>query len=964
MEKTKTAYIVPHTHWDREWRYPIWKNRVLLMEFMEQLLDTLDRDPDYRCFLLDGQVAPIEDYLEVAPNDRERVTKHIRDGRIAVGPWYTLPDLYPVDGECLVRNLLTGTRIAAKYGKPMMIGYNSFGWGQTAQFPQIYAGFGIDFIVCAKKVSKERAPESEFMWEAPDGTRVLTTRLGEHARGNFYFHAFLHAKYGVNCMDGEFRYTPAMSGTAMHDARVDRGDDDFFMIAPHYEYDAERLKKGAEDAWAATDDTVAKQHRLFLNGTDFSTPHPDMSAMVRDLNEQDPETEYVHERLEAYAKKLHEEIDPASLRVIKGELRDGPACDCSGNALTSRAYLKILNKQAQNVILRKAEPLAASLSLLSEVWPDDEPPLRRNGATVARSRRERGRAPYPRGLLDVAWKHLLDSHPHDSINGVTQDKTANDVDYRLNQALEIGSVVYDKAVAGVLKQIDLSMCAEDEQVLVVFNPLPRPRREVLAASVCTPAGQGAWSLSAIDAAGNALAIQEISRSEKTFPVHDCQARPWPYKTDRHLLHVDAGEIPAGGYKVIRFAPKSSFQRDHHYWLEMRRSTGVGLSPADNVLENEHLRVEVAANGTFSLTEKASGKTYDGLHYFEDGGDVGNYWAFYPPYNDQVFNTLSSHPRIWLEENGPLSATIAIEHHLELPAFAHEPECGVRGESRRSSETKTLVIASRVTLKKGAKRVDVRTEIDNTIRNHRLRIAFPTGIKAENASASGHFSVDERQRVPVKDENGEYWPEMQTLPTQHFVDLSNDGHGLALLHTGMTEYEACDDENATLRMTLFRAMGNMVVTWWEAVGVFPDQDGSQLQRKMTFDYALYPHAGDWAEGDVYAEAEALNVPPAPFQIAASNQSGPLALEESFYSVEPANLVVSAFKQAQDRESCILRVFNPTSETITGTVRLKATLKSAHLTDLNETRVSELELLDASSVAVEAAPGKIVTLELEA
>ena len=938
MKKSKTAYIVPHTHWDREWRYPIWKNRVLLVEFMEELLATLDSDPDYHGFLLDGQVAPIEDYLEVAPHDRERVIKHIRDGRIAIGPWYTLPDLYPLDGECLVRNLLTGTRIARQYGEPMMVGYNSFGWGQTAQFPQIYAGFGVDFIVCAKKVSKERAPESEFMWEAPDGTQVLSTRLGEHARANFYFHAFLYSKYGVNCMDSEFKYSPGLTGAAMHDARVDRAEDDFFVIDPSRGFSAERLEKGADDAWRATDDTVMKDHRLFLNGTDFSTPHPDLSAMIRGLNECGSDTEYVHERLETYARKLHEQVDRSGLRVIRGELRDGPACDCSGNALASRIYLKQINKQVQNVVIRKTEPLAAALSLLG--------------------------TPYPRGFMDVAWKHLLESHPHDSINGVTQDRTADDVEYRLNQALEIGNAVYDKAVARVLKQIDLSCRGDDEQVLVVFNPLPRPRREVIEVCVCTPGDQGVWSLTAADSAGASLPLQPVARSEKTFPVHDVEARPWPYRTDRHRVYVDAGDIPAGGYKVIRLSAASRFQRHHHYWLEMRRSDGDRLSPADNVLENEHLRVEVAANGTLSLTGKAAGETYEGLHYFEDGGDVGNYWAFYPPYKDQVFNTLSSRPRIWLEENGALSATIGIEHRLELPAFAYEPECGVRGESRRSSETKELVITSRVTLRKGARRVDIRTEVDNAIRNHRLRVAFPTGIKAENACTSGHFTVDERPRVPVKDEQGEYWPEMQTLPTQHFVDLSDGGRGLAFLHAGMTEYEACDDEGATLRMTLFRAMGNMIVTWWEAVGVFPDQDGSQLQRKMTFDYALYPHAGDWAEGDVYAEAEALNVPPAPFQLVSCNQTGMLPPEASFYSVEPANLVVSAFKQAQDRETCILRVFNPTGETIKGKIRLKASLKGAYLTDLNETRMSPLELVDESTVAVDAVPGKIVTVELEA
>lgn len=58
MMSKKTNYVIPHTHWDREWRYPIWKNRMLLIEFMDELLETLDKDPDYHCFLLDGQVAP------------------------------------------------------------------------------------------------------------------------------------------------------------------------------------------------------------------------------------------------------------------------------------------------------------------------------------------------------------------------------------------------------------------------------------------------------------------------------------------------------------------------------------------------------------------------------------------------------------------------------------------------------------------------------------------------------------------------------------------------------------------------------------------------------------------------------------------------------------------------------------------------------------------------------------------
>ena len=128
----KTAYVIPHSHWDREWRYPIWQNRSLLVDFMDELLDTMEKYPSYKQFIMDGQTVVLEDYLQIRPEKREQVGKYIKEGRLTAGPWYTLPDLYPLDGECLVRNLLKGYRASAKLGKTMKTAYTSFGWGQTA----------------------------------------------------------------------------------------------------------------------------------------------------------------------------------------------------------------------------------------------------------------------------------------------------------------------------------------------------------------------------------------------------------------------------------------------------------------------------------------------------------------------------------------------------------------------------------------------------------------------------------------------------------------------------------------------------------------------------------------------------------------------------------------------------------------------------------------------------------------
>ena len=935
MKKQK-AYVIPHTHWDREWRYPLWKNRMLLIEFMEELLGTLDTDPEYKCFLLDGQVAPIEDYLEVMPQDRERVAKHIKDGRIAVGPWYSLPDLYPLDGECLVRNLLKGVRVSQQYGDWQKIGYNSFGWGQTAQFPQIYDGFGINFIICAKKVSEERAPQSEFMWQAPDGTQILTSRLGEHARANFYFNAFLYTKYGINCISDKFKFSPDLSGVAMHNADSESCDEDFFIIDPKTDYDPSLLKKGMDDAWAATDASVIDSHRLFLNGTDFSTSHPELSDMLKDLNKIYKDREFVNCRLEEYAEVLHENVNKDGLKVIEGELRDGPSCDCSGNALASRIYLKQLNKKAQNILLHKTEPLAAVLSAYG--------------------------VKYPKGMLDVAWKYMLESHPHDSINGVTQDKTADDVENRLQQAIEIGGVTYDKMVAETLKMIDLSSYDKEDMVVVLFNPLPYTVNGVVRACICTPAYENVWDFTAIDSNGNELKVQEVARDEKSFPVHDLQARPWPYLADRHICYLETGDVPACGYKTIKLIPGKSFNRNHFYWLNMRQSIGEDISKTDNVLENEFLRIDVNNNGTLKLTEKETGREYDNLNYFEDTGDVGNYWAYYPPYKNKTINTLGANAKIWTEDNGPLSATIVIEYDLEVPAYGTEVPGGVKGDCKRSDETVIMKITSCVTLKKGAKRVDIKTTVNNNAKNHRLRVAFPTCIKAVNACTSGHFTVDERPVKPVKDKDGKYWPEMQTLPMQHFVDVSDGDKGIALLNNCLTEYEVKNDENSTAYLTLFRAMGNMIVTWWEAVGVFPKQGGSQLQRTMEFEYSIYPHDGAWDKGLVYKEAEMLNGPVVPYQVT-PHAKGTLPKEHSFVSIEPANLIMSALKQAEDSESVILRLFNPTGNTIEGKVIMPKPAKKAYVVNLNEDRQLELPLgSDPGVIEVSVKQNKIVTIEV--
>jgi hypothetical protein len=114
--------IVPHTHWDREWYSPFQTFRLRLVDLLDDLLPRLDADPAYGHFMLDGQMAVIDDYLAVRPEAETTLRRLAGAGRLSVGPWYILMDEFLVSGETTVRNLQLGLDRAAAFGGAMNVG--------------------------------------------------------------------------------------------------------------------------------------------------------------------------------------------------------------------------------------------------------------------------------------------------------------------------------------------------------------------------------------------------------------------------------------------------------------------------------------------------------------------------------------------------------------------------------------------------------------------------------------------------------------------------------------------------------------------------------------------------------------------------------------------------------------------------------------------------------------------------
>jgi alpha-mannosidase len=171
-------HVIAHTHWDQEWYFTRQDSMVLASYNFADVIDTLELDPAYSCYHLDGQMAVVEDFLAINPDYRARLETLVKEKRIFVGPWYTQTDTYNVHGESIIRNLKYGIFAARALGHAMQVGYLPDTFGHNAQMPTILQGCNIDNIVFWRGIDHDRqAKSSQFLWRAPSGATVIACAM-------------------------------------------------------------------------------------------------------------------------------------------------------------------------------------------------------------------------------------------------------------------------------------------------------------------------------------------------------------------------------------------------------------------------------------------------------------------------------------------------------------------------------------------------------------------------------------------------------------------------------------------------------------------------------------------------------------------------------------------------------------------------------------------------------------------
>jgi len=923
----KTVHVVSYTHWDREFRWEFELTRMKLVACFDHLLEIMKSRPDYKSFLVDGQVGLLVDYLEIRPEQEATIRELAAAGRLEIGPWYTLPDCGTLNGESVVRNLQYGMKLSQSFGHVLRCGYNVFSFGQIAQLPQIYSQFGIDIIIFYKYMNPVRSKLPEFIWEAPDGTRAFASRLGREARWNFTFAGHIPIVYDRDPWDKGWRYDYGTLGKVFHTADPEGYGWFHEILDPETSFHPENIKKGFERTIDTLRGTAAPDSLLFFDGTDFTEPHPLAPEILKAMQEQcGAEYDIRHSSLSAYLGELKAQLGRCKeLQVVKGPMRDGPVGAVHSDVLTTHPEIKLANAKTENTLIRYAEPLSTLAYAL-------------------------GIDRYPTTYLAKTWKLLFQSHAHDSVHGLGPHELSEGGIARLRQAGIVAQGLERAALGNLTKEIKTAGIEDASTFLAVHNTAAFPRSEPVEAWVDVPAEVSLDQVVIEDSDGKACLVQEVSREKTRAGIYHPRSRNMPYYCTRVHVLFWADDVPALGYKTfkLKWTAKREYPYPHEDWDAPRIVVG-DLLVGPREARNEHVALAIRPDGTFDVTDLAGGRVYGSLNSLLDSGDRGNMWMSDSPDQDTIIQSVGGQARIACVQHGPLATRFRIEVAMAVPA-RYDFTAQVR-----SSERVTITAVTEVTLKKGSRYVEVTSTIGNTARDHYLKFCFPTGLDARTTAADGSFSVTEYSTTP------DLSCELARHPAQLWFDTGDGKESLAILSRSTKDYEILDEGSGkTMAMGIVRSTRLRIPCdnrlWMD----YPGDESSQSLGETTHQYAVLPHRKTWREADLYVDALRFNQPLKACQF--GKQEGRLPLEKSLVAIADTRLVLSAVKKAEDRESVLVRLFNPTQEPITTAITVGFSAASARMVTMAETPEADLAL-KRGRVEVTVGRGHIATVEFE-
>jgi len=954
MSTYKTMHVISGTHWDREWRFTAEQSLLRLAELVDELINILEADKEYKCFLLDGGTVVMEDYLNSRPENEKRLKALMQAGRIQTVIWYTLPEMNTVSPEAIVRNLLVGKKMAEEFGGGSKTGYTATSYGQISQLAQIYAGFDIKAAMSYRGTNKHQVPPMCKL-QSPDGTQIYHIRcFDEVTRTNWFFFPHYMLVLGKNPRDLSAKWNPAEWPVHSADAGLYETAFQLKNEKSDFNRNPQDIQKAMRMLIAQAEPQMINNQLLALDMEDNAVPYAKLPELIKTVNATQNDCIVRQSSLDEYVEACLENPDDSKMPVHKGEMRyttiEAGYNGLLGATHSSRVNLKLMNDLAQRELINIAEPLSAISAMLG--------------------------GSYENNLLNRAWLYLLKNHAHDSICGAAIDAAHQDNPFRFRATTAIAKECSRKAVEEIWLKINTKGHFEDgDLTLTFFNTLPNNRKRIESVIVDTPRPNfGSFKIETctgvgpiaegfepdkmltfqyfdiVDEDGRCVPYVIIERESIDMEIErnlDSNAAVYDILRNRLLLEVD---IPAMGYKTYAVRP-----RLRKYNINPQPNGERNLIAAnDGTLENKFVKVKINNNGTFDLTDKETGKKICGMHYFCDDASTGNAHKHKGTLRDFTVTSLCGNAALTLIENNLLRASWKIELKMQIPSEADN------GAKDRSGHKIEMPICILVTLKKDSRLVEIKTTIDNFAKDHRLRVMFPTDIRTDYTYADAPFDVVKRNILwkDVADNMEEFHPYQ---PMQRFVTVSDEKTGFSFMSKGLGEYEVQDDKHRTLAVTVLRTTRSYMKA--NRGQMTPEELGQNLGQhcigRLEFEYAICTHQGNWRQAKIHIAADDYRTPVRVLQ--AVPKAGDLPPSSSLLQIEKNDdIQISAFFKSEVHDGYILRVWNTADTDIQTNIIFNLPTACVDEVSLDERRIFSSTKISNSRVKIRLRTAEIKTL----
>jgi mannosylglycerate hydrolase len=734
------------------------------------------------------QMVVIRDYLNgVGRHKKKEVLDMVAEGRMELVDMFVQPDKFLTPEQLTFWNFKHGRRIAQELGgKALDFEYIPDTFGFPASTPMMLRQAGKRTIVFMRGFEHLDTQGAFFWWKYKDGSKVLALP-----------------------MQGGYANAAGLTSPPDVDRNLLSSDEYFQRQVDFATYCVRRHINKYGHRYVQT----GIPHMPLMNGNDFTKPDKDLSHVLAGVQDEMrkliPNFNIQTNSLANHTDLIHRSIaeKPEKITTYEGEMRSGK----EHYVLLGTASTRMPLKQQYHDVGRRILDAGAATSavLLGRKYANPN----FNGKKLVDNEHQTFQLIDGR---DESEQKAEIVGSHDTILGCGDDHT-----YDLTRALMTESYyganqVVRNATAVLAGRHDTyGPYRHIERGQSIINLLNEPRTAYTEVPL-----QGD-----IEHATALRAFVADDGEEVEIPVQIVR---------RKDIHYAALALPLDGMssKNVRMEP-------------VDKAPEVKKGEFENTIENEFYSVHALPNGMVFIDDKRTGVQMAGLA-FEDQGDRGDEYNFNPIENDIPKLTSSRPASVKMVNDGPVFTEMEIESELDIPKSLDAEQGSDREVETRSGETVTMRISTRVRLIKGIDRIEFSTTVNNTARDHRLRVIFDTPNAGETVRAKQPFGMIEREAVPIK--GGDDWVEKPPVATSHHQGLLAVGD-LAVMTRGLQEYEAHapykDGKIRSVAITDFRSVGylskgNLSVrgegSSWAGPGT-ATPDAQLLGELPPFEYAI-------------------------------------------------------------------------------------------------------------------------------